>query len=70
LHSRFSQFKRADLRKDYTSFRNIMMDFCSFYGLESVSFKEIDKFLWLRNGSPAAPDVLPSAAVPEAEQDA
>jgi hypothetical protein len=31
---------------DYSQFRDVVADFRRSYGLESVSFKDIDKFLW------------------------
>ena len=45
----FSDFKRrSDLCKDYVTFFKIMADFRRNYGLESFSFKDIDKFLWFQ----------------------
>lgn len=52
-HKKFSEgFNlRSDLCKDAVTFLKIMTDFRISYGLEAFSFKEIDKFLWLR-GNP------------------
>jgi hypothetical protein len=41
----FAAYSYDDLR-DYESFLEILACFRSFYGLESLSFKTIDKFLW------------------------
>lgn len=43
---RFYQFKNEDL-KEYESFKKIILEFRKFYGLESFSLKEIDRYLWL-----------------------
>ena len=32
--------------KDYERFKNILMEFRSFYGLEEYNLKEIDKYIW------------------------
>ena len=53
----FSGFKlRSDLRKDYATFFKIMTDFRRNYGLESFSFKDIDKFLWSQKESDSPAD--------------
>jgi hypothetical protein len=71
LHSRFSEFEdRADIRKDFASFFEIMMDLRRFYKLEPLSFKEIDKFLWSQIESSTAPERAPSVAGQATEQDA
>jgi hypothetical protein len=44
--SSFANFYHKDLW-DYEKFLQIMKAFRSFYGLSSVSFKRLDKFLWL-----------------------
>lgn len=41
----FCPYTNADL-KEYTSYCNIIQSFRKFYGLESFSVKEIDKYLW------------------------
>lgn len=41
----FSKFKREDL-KDYLKFKNILIQFKSFYNLDEYNLKEIDKYLW------------------------
>lgn len=41
----FSEFKNGDL-KNYKRFKEILNDFRMFYGLQTYSFKDIDKFLW------------------------
>ena len=41
----FSIFDDSDL-KDYERFKEILMAFRSFYGLDSYSLKEIDKYIW------------------------
>ena len=42
---KFYNFSRQDL-KLYTSYKNILMNFRSYYGLESFDLKQIDKYLW------------------------
>lgn len=44
LHG-FSTFKNKEL-KNYAKFKSILLDFQNFYGLQSYSLKELDKFLW------------------------
>lgn len=41
----FSSFTNADL-KDYPSYREILLQFRKFYGLQAYTLKEIDKYLW------------------------
>ena len=42
---KFSKFKNVDL-KDYQKFKNIIITFREYYGLEEFSLKEIDQYLW------------------------
>jgi len=42
---KFSQFKKEDL-KNYFKYRNILLEFRTFYGLEKYNLKEIDKYIW------------------------
>ena len=42
----FSNFVDSDL-KDYPKFKNILLDFQSFYGLNDYNLKQIDQYLWL-----------------------
>lgn len=42
---RFFEFDEDDL-KVYPKFKNIVIQFRSFYGLEMYNFKELDKYLW------------------------
>ncbi len=42
---KFCTFKSADL-KTYSEFKNILLKFREFYGLESFDLKQIDKYLW------------------------
>ena len=42
---RFSRFSSDDL-KDYEKFKNILIQFTSYYRLEPYNLKEIDKYLW------------------------
>jgi len=41
----FYKFRNNDL-KDYITFKNILLEFQKFYGLENFDLKEIDKYLW------------------------
>jgi len=43
----FAKFYRKEFW-DYDKFLKIMEDFRTFYGLRSVPFKRLDKFLWLQ----------------------
>lgn len=42
----FFNFKREDL-KNYSKFKNILMQFKRFYNIDEYNFKDIDKYLWL-----------------------
>jgi len=42
----FSIFQDSDL-KDYPKFKNILLDFQLFYGLNEYNLKQIDQYLWL-----------------------
>lgn len=42
---KFFNFKNADL-KDYQKFKNIIIAFREYYGLEEFNLKEIDQYLW------------------------
>lgn len=42
----FAKFKASQL-KDFGSFKGIIEEFITFYGLSSHTLKEIDKFLWM-----------------------
>lgn len=42
---KFYKFKKSDLR-NYSDYRNILVEFQKFYGLEKYNLKEIDKYLW------------------------
>ena len=42
---KFADFKNADL-KDYQHFKQILLTFRSYYGLEEFNIKEIDQYLW------------------------
>ena len=42
---KFSKFTFQEL-KDYPKFKNVILDFRSFYGLDKFNLKEIDKYLW------------------------
>ena len=41
----FAKFKEAEL-KAYQSYTDVILDFRRFYGLDSFTVKEIDKYLW------------------------
>ena len=41
----FSKFKLKDL-KDYTTFKNVLIDFRDHYGLSRYSLKQIDQYIW------------------------
>ena len=43
---KFAKFTREDLR-DYTKFRNVLLEFRKYYDLEEYSLRDIDKYLWL-----------------------
>lgn len=42
----FSDFQDVDL-KDYSKFKNILIHFRSFYGLDQYNLKQIDQYVWL-----------------------
>jgi len=42
---KFYKFKKNDL-KHYPTYRAVLMEFRRFYGLESFTLKEVDKYLW------------------------
>lgn len=41
----FFNFKNDEL-KNYSHFKNVLIKFRDFYGLEPYSLKDIDKYLW------------------------
>jgi hypothetical protein len=41
----FSNFKKDDLR-EYSRYRDIIIEFQQFYGLKKYNLKQIDKYLW------------------------
>ena len=41
----FADFRRSDLQ-DYQTYRQVVSAFKQYFGLNQVSFKELDKFLW------------------------
>ena len=42
---KFSKFKNNEL-KDYAKFKNVLIEFRTFYNLEEFSLKDIDKYIW------------------------
>lgn len=42
---RFTSFKTSDL-KDYVKFKETLINFRSFYGLDQYNLKEIDRYMW------------------------
>lgn len=42
---KFSTFRNSDLR-NYSTYKEILIDFQNFYALENFNLKEIDKYLW------------------------
>jgi len=42
---KFFNFKSSDL-KTYSNFKNILIEFQKYYGLEEFDLKQIDKYLW------------------------
>lgn len=42
---KFASFKTPDL-KDYAKFKDILIEFSYFYGLDKYNLKEIDKYMW------------------------
>jgi len=43
---KFSNFKIDELR-DYGMFKKVLQEFKTFFGLEKLTFKELDQFLWM-----------------------
>ena len=43
---KFAKFKKEDL-KDYTKFRNVLMEFKKFYDIDEYNLRDIDKYLWI-----------------------
>ncbi|MDO4697971.1 MAG: hypothetical protein Q4A60_04760 [Pasteurellaceae bacterium] len=43
----FSSFKRDDL-KNYEKFKQVLVDFQHFFGLEQFDLRQIDRYLWLQ----------------------
>ena len=43
---KFAKFKKDDL-KDYTKFRNVLMEFKKFYDIDEYNLRDIDKYLWI-----------------------
>lgn len=41
----FSSFKKEDL-KDYEKYKNILIEFSKFYGIDCYSLKDLDRYLW------------------------
>ena len=41
----FSDFQNDEL-KDYVRFKDILIDFCGFYGLDTYNLKQIDQYVW------------------------
>ena len=33
--------------KDYTKFRNVLMEFKKFYDIDEYNLRDIDKYLWI-----------------------
>ena len=42
---KFSNFKKCEL-KNYEKFKEILIEFRTFYALEEYNLKEIDKYIW------------------------
>jgi len=42
---KFCNFKKEDL-KDYTKFKNILVCFKRYYGIDDYNLKDIDRYLW------------------------
>jgi len=61
----FSGFHHADLW-DYPKFRKVMIAFRDVHKLGDLSFKEIDKFLWIEGAPPPAPASYPIETGPGA----
>ena len=43
---KFSDFLKEDL-KDYTKFRNVLLEFKKFYNIDEYNLRDIDKYLWI-----------------------
>lgn len=43
---KFYKFHKDDLR-DYTKFKNILIQFRNYYNLENYTLRDIDKYLWI-----------------------
>ena len=43
---KFAKFIKEDL-KDYTKFRNILIEFKKFYNIDEFNLRDIDKYLWI-----------------------
>ena len=41
----FTEFKNEDL-KDYDKFKNILIEFKKYYGIDKYNLKDIDRYLW------------------------
>ena len=42
---KFYDFKKEDL-KDYSKFKNILIEFKKFYKIDEYNLKDIDRYLW------------------------
>ena len=42
---KFAKFNKKDL-KDYKIFKEIIMDFRKYYGLDGFDLKQIDRYIW------------------------
>jgi hypothetical protein len=54
----FAEFFIKNEFWDYSEFRKVMIAFRTVYGLESFTFKDIDKFLWLYGGKSSPVNAL------------
>lgn len=43
---KFSNFHKEDL-KNYTKFRNVLLEFKKFYDIDEYNLRDIDKYLWI-----------------------
>lgn len=43
----FSHVKRGDIRASYEHFAGMISDFVQYFGLEALTKKQLDKFLWI-----------------------
>jgi hypothetical protein len=62
----FAPFARQDLR-NYATFFTVVTAFRTFYGLDELSFKQLDKFLWLSGKPPFNQRAWPAPAAAVAE---